>query len=278
MSVLDFSHPLVMGILNLSPDSFSDGGRYDADSAVSRAVEMVAEGADIIDIGGESTHPGASRVSASEQISRVVDTIQGLRDCLPHGFPISIDTTRSLVARVALESGANMINDISAGREDPEILALAGSAGVPLVLMHMQESPESMQHAPTYRDVVSEVKSFLQARIEAALEAGVKDEAVLLDPGIGFGKHKRHNLALLAALEQIGEIGYPLLLGVSRKRFMGSICRQEQPEALMPATCACTALGVMAGVKVFRVHDVWQNRQAADVAWAIQKNNSIPSG
>jgi dihydropteroate synthase len=273
--MLDFSRPLIMGILNLTPDSFSDGGRYNSDSAVSRAMEMVAEGADIIDIGGESTRPEASRVSATEQMNRVLDTIQNLRGCLPDGYPISIDTTLTEVARQALDCGANMINDISAGREDPEILTLAGSAGVPLVLMHMQGSPETMQTAPKYNDVVSEVKSFLQVRIEAALKAGVQPEALLLDPGIGFGKNKGHNLQIMAALEQIGEIGYPLLLGVSRKRFMGSVCKQALPEQLIPATCACTALGVMAGVKVFRVHDVWQNRQAADVAWAIHKKNAL---
>ncbi|MES9949096.1 MAG: dihydropteroate synthase [Candidatus Thiodiazotropha sp.] len=270
MSMLDFSHPLIMGILNLTPDSFSDGGSYDPESAVRRAAEMVEEGADIIDIGGESTRPEAMRVSAAEQKSRVLNTLQLLRDCLPDGFPVSIDTTSSDVARHALDSGANMINDISAGREDPEILALAASAGVPLVLMHMQGTPETMQHAPAYRDVVAEVKSFLHSRVEAALTAGVEPEALLLDPGIGFGKLKRHNLQLLAGLQTIGKLGYPLLLGASRKRFMGSICNQAQPKALMPATCATTALGVMAGVKVFRVHDVWQNRQAADVAWAIR--------
>lgn len=270
MSILDFSHPLIMGILNLTPDSFSDGGSYDSESAVTRAVEMVEEGADIIDIGGESTRPEAMRVSVAEQKSRVLDTLRTLRDRLPDEFPISIDTTSSDVARHALDCGANMINDISAGREDPEILALAASAGIPLVLMHMQGTPETMQHAPSYRDLVAEVKSFLQARVEAAQAAGVKPEALLLDPGIGFGKQKRHNLQLLAELQQFSELGYPLLLGASRKRFMGSISHPAQPKALVPATCATTALGVMAGVKVFRVHDVWQNRQAADVAWAIR--------
>ncbi|PVV13877.1 MAG: dihydropteroate synthase [gamma proteobacterium symbiont of Ctena orbiculata] len=275
MVMLSFSRPLIMGILNLTPDSFSDGGRYETTSAVNRAMEMVAEGADIIDIGGESTRPQASRVSAAGQKRRVLQTIQILRERLPEGFPISIDTTLSEVARDAIDAGASMINDVSAGREDPEMLGLAGSADIPLVLMHMQGTPETMQHAPVYRDVVSEVKAFLAQRIEAALRAGVKPEALLLDPGIGFGKQKRHNLELLADLQQIGELGYPLLLGVSRKRFMGAISNQTQPEQLIPATCACTALGVMAGVKVFRVHDVWQNRQALDVAWAIRNNDSF---
>jgi dihydropteroate synthase len=270
--VLDFSRPLIMGILNLTPDSFSDGERYESDSAIHRGMQMVEEGADIIDIGGESTRPQASRVSAGEQKRRVLNVIRTLRRRLPEDFPISIDTTLSEVAREALDCGANMINDISAGRDDPELLALAGSTGVPLVLMHMQGSPRSMQDAPLYHDVVAEVKSFLQARTDAALKAGVKPEALLLDPGIGFGKRKQHNLQLLSGLERLCELGYPLLLGVSRKRFMGSICDQTEPEQLIPATCACTALGVMVGVKVFRVHDVWQNRQAADVAWAMRNN------
>lgn len=258
-----------MGILNLTPDSFSDGGHYDTTNAVARGLQMVEQGADIIDIGGESTRPGASRVEAAEQGRRVLDTVEGLRDRLPAGFPISIDTTLSEVARRAIEHGASMINDISAGRDDPEILDLAASTGVPLVLMHMQGTPQTMQQAPAYRDVVSEVRAFLASRVEAALRAGVEREALLLDPGIGFGKRKVDNLELLAALRRLGELGYPLLLGVSRKRFMGAICDESDPQRLIPATCACTALGVMAGVKVFRVHDVWQNRQAADVAWAI---------
>jgi dihydropteroate synthase len=269
MSKLDFFRPLIMGILNLTPDSFSDGGRYDSTSAVSRGLQMVSEGADIIDIGGESTRPGAARVDAAEQGRRVLETIEALRQRLPPGFPISIDTTLSEVARPAIERGASMINDISAGRDDPAILELVASTGVSLVLMHMQGTPETMQQAPAYVDVVSQVRAFLQERAEAALRAGVRREALLLDPGIGFGKRKVDNLELLAGLGRLNELGYPLLLGVSRKRFMGAISSESDPTRLTPATCVCTALGVMAGVKVFRVHDVWQNRQAADVAWAI---------
>ncbi|MES9862704.1 MAG: dihydropteroate synthase [Candidatus Thiodiazotropha sp. LLP2] len=267
----DFSSPKIMGILNLTPDSFSDGGRYDTDKAAFRGLEMVAEGADVIDIGGESTRPGALRVNAAEQINRVLDTIVELRERLPSGFPISIDTTLSGVAQKAIEHGASMINDISAGRDDPEILSVAASNDVPIVLMHMQGTPETMQQAPVYEDVVSEVKSFFEKRIEAALIAGVASNSLLLDPGIGFGKSRRHNLQLLSELQQFGELGCPLLLGVSRKGFMGSVCDVNDPSQLMPETCACTALGVMAGVKIFRVHDVWQNRQAADVTWAIHQ-------
>jgi len=168
-----------------------------------------------------------------------------------------------------------MINDISAGRDDPEMLPLAASTGVPLVLMHMQGTPETMQIAPEYDDVVDEVLHFLEQRVEAALRAGVKPESLLIDPGIGFGKRREHNLQLLAALPRIAAMGYPLALGVSRKGFMGRLCQVDDPARLMPATCACTALGVAAGVRVFRVHDVWQNRQAADVAWAIRRASDV---
>jgi dihydropteroate synthase len=261
-----------MGVLNLTPDSFSDGGRYSAlITAVERGLEMVREGADIIDVGGESTRPMAERVNAPEQLRRVLGVIEQLRERLPDGFPISIDTTLSEVARAAIASGATIINDVSAGRDDPEILDLVAAERVPLVVMHMQGSPATMQQAPSYQDVVGEVMDFLQQRVEVALRAGVKRGALILDPGIGFGKGREHNLLLLNALQRFAGMGHKILLGVSRKRFMGSICDVEDPALLVPATCACTALGVMAGVRIFRVHDVWQNRQAADVAWAIRQ-------
>lgn len=266
----DFSRPLIMGILNLTPDSFSDGGLYDTRKAVARSLEMVAEGADIIDIGGESSRPGAQKISAAEQLNRVLETVSELRNRLPAGFPISIDTTLSEVASRAIEQGASLINDISAGKDDPEMFSVAASTGASMVLMHMQGTPQTMQKAPVYKDVVREVMAFLEQRVDAALNAGVPAESLLLDPGIGFGKRRSHNLQLLAELKQFEELGFPLMLGVSRKGFMGSVCEVTEPAQLIPATCVCTALGVMAGVKVFRVHDVWQNRQAADVAWAIQ--------
>jgi dihydropteroate synthase len=269
MTEKGFSRPIIMGILNLTPDSFSDGGSYNSASAVERGLQMVSEGADIIDIGGESSRPGSTRVDAQEQCRRVVETIGELRRYLPDHIPISIDTTLSEVARRAIENGATIVNDISAGRDDPEMFSLVASTGVELILMHMQGEPKTMQGSPEYGDVVSEVKAFLAERAEAAIQAGVKAESLMLDPGIGFGKRKRHNLQLLAALKAFNELGFPLLLGTSRKGFMGRICNVEEPSELMPATCASTALGVMAGVSVFRVHDVWQNRQAADVAWEI---------
>ncbi|MEW8221246.1 MAG: dihydropteroate synthase [Candidatus Thiodiazotropha taylori] len=271
MFIKEFLRPQIMGILNLTPDSFSDGGRYDTDRAISRGLEMVAEGADVIDIGGESTRPGARKVTATEQIGRVLDTITGLVERLPADIPISIDTTKSEVAARAIEQGAGVINDVSAGRDDPEMFELAASTGVAIVLMHMQGSPQTMQKDPVYKDVISEVMGFLENRIEAALKAGVSSKSIVIDPGIGFGKGRRHNLQLLAHLKQIKALGYPTMLGASRKGFMGSLCEVENPRQLIPATCTTTALGVIAGVELFRVHDVWQNRQAADVAWAIQQ-------
>jgi dihydropteroate synthase len=280
-SLLDFSKPLIMGILNITPDSFSDGGQFlSTEHAVAHAMAMVEQGADIIDVGGESTRPGAKRVGVVEQTKRVIPVIQSVRAQLPSRVQISIDTTSSEVATAALDAGAGIINDVSAGRDDPGMFRLAAFSKAPIVLMHMKGTPETMQQNPSYRDVVSEVVEFLRGRADAALQAGVSKEAIILDPGIGFGKNRNHNLSLLGNLACLVDIGYPLLLGTSRKRFMGSLSRVQQPRNLMPATCGTTALGVMVGVAIFRVHDVMENRQAADVAWAIKtqrdKSKSIP--
>ncbi len=262
--------PMIMGILNVTPDSFSDGGSYtDTASAVERAVDMVGQGADIIDIGGESTRPGAARKPAAVQIARVVPVVRELRSRISRRVMISIDTSLAEVAAAALEVGADMINDISAGRDSSDMLALAAARGAPIVLMHMQGEPATMQQDPSYTDVVDEVTEFLQQRFAAAVAAGIDEDHVLLDPGIGFGKRREDNLALLAGLEQLAAMGRPLLLGTSRKRFMGSLCAETEPTWLVGATCATTALGVAAGVRVFRVHDIAANRQAADVAWAV---------
>jgi dihydropteroate synthase len=261
-----------MGILNLTPDSFSDGGRYATTAdAVAQALAMVQEGADIIDVGGESTRPGARRVDATEQKRRVLEVVQQLHRRLGPEMPVSIDTTLSEVAAAAIEHGASIVNDISAGRDDPDILKLVADTGAYLVLMHMQGTPETMQIEPVYEDVVGEVETFLRQRAGAALAAGVRRDRLILDPGIGFGKTREHNLLLLQALSRLCALGYPLLIGVSRKRFMGSICKVQSPHELTAATCACTALGVLAGAAMFRVHDVAENRQAADVAAAIRQ-------
>lgn len=265
--------PLIMGILNVTPDSFSDGGQYsDVEAAVRQARRMLDEGVDIIDIGGESTRPGAEPVAADEQIRRVVPVVEAIRQQVSADIPISIDTTLSAVAKAALAAGADIINDISAGRDDEAILALAAETDAPIILMHSQGAPKTMQNNPYYDDVVQEVLAALHRQIDAALKAGIKRERIVIDPGIGFGKRRQDNIDLLAHLDAFVATGYPVLLGTSRKRFMGAICDVSEPAELVTATAVTTALGVMAGVQMFRVHDVRENRQAADVAWAIKQS------
>lgn len=268
---IHFPKPLIMGILNVTPDSFSDGGKFSGLAAALQQVElMLSEGVDIIDIGGESTRPGSDPVAASEQIQRVVPVIAAIRQSVSSDILISIDTTLSEVAKAALDAGADMINDISGGRGDAAILTLAAQTGAPIILMHSQGVSKTMQDNPHYEDVVQEVLDALNDSINAALKAGIKREAIAIDPGIGFGKRKQDNLDLLAHLDRFVATGFPVLLGTSRKRFMGTICDVTEPSELVTATAVTTALGVMAGVQMFRVHDVKENRQAADVAWAIK--------
>lgn len=267
---IPFETPLIMGILNVTPDSFSDGGlSADVDAAMSRALQMIAQGADLIDIGGESTRPGAQRVDAPEQMARIIPVIERLARVEPK-VRISVDTTRREVAAAAIAAGATLVNDVSAGRDDPGLFDLVAGSGADLALMHMQGTPLTMQDNPYYDNVVEEVLGFLLERAAAAESAGVPRSCILIDPGIGFGKRKIDNLMLLANLEQCVATGYPVLLGASRKRFMGAICGEACPTELVAATAATTALGVMAGVRMFRVHDVKENRQAADVAAAIR--------
>jgi dihydropteroate synthase len=268
------NRPLIMGILNVTPDSFSDGGKFSGLNAALQQVElMLSEGADIIDIGGESTRPGADPVAVDEQIQRVVPVIEAIRQQRGDVL-ISIDTTLSEVAKAALAAGVDIINDVSGGRNDSAILALAAQTGVPIILMHSQGTPKTMQDNPHYEDVVQEVLCALDKCVKAALKAGIKKEAIAIDPGIGFGKRKQDNLDLLAHLDALVAMGFPVLLGTSRKRFMGTICDVSEPSELVTATAVTTALGVMAGVRMFRVHDVRENRQAADVAWAIKQSRS----
>ncbi|BCG63100.1 MAG: dihydropteroate synthase [Methyloprofundus sp.] len=268
----NITQPMLMGILNVTPDSFSDGGAYTGiDSALAQVQKMLDEGVDIIDIGGESTRPGAESVSAEEQIKRVVPVIQAIRANISADIAISIDTTLGTVAAAAIDAGATLINDVAAGLHDKAILSVAAERNVPIILMHMQGQPKNMQTEPYYADVVREVLTHLRVRIEAALVAGVAKHNIAIDPGIGFGKRKQDNLELLAHLGSFVETGYPVLLGTSRKRFMGSICAVEQPSELVTATAVTTALGVMQGVQMFRVHDVKENKQALDVAWAVKQ-------
>lgn len=266
-----FHKPLIMGILNVTPDSFSDGGRHnDVEAALKQAEKMLSDGADILDIGGESTRPKSLSVSSGEQIARVIPVIKAIRAQLSKEVLISVDTRLSTVAKAALEAGANIINDVTAGRDDPQILTVAAQAGCPIILMHIQGTPETMQDNPHYDDVLAEVLASLEVSVNQAIAAGVKRENIIIDPGIGFGKRAQDNLTLLAHLDKFVATGYPVLLGTSRKRFMGTLCSVNGPCELVTATATTTALGVMAGVQIFRVHDVKENRQAADVAWAIK--------
>lgn len=263
---------MIMGILNATPDSFSDGGAHGSvEAAVAHGLVMAEEGADIIDVGGESTRPGSDPVPAAEQIARVTPVIRQLRAGLPDAIAISVDTTRAEVAAAGLDAGADFINDVAAGRDDPGMFALAAARRVPLVLMHMQGTPKTMQENPRYDAVVEEVLAFLLERCRLAQAAGIAPQHLILDPGIGFGKRRDDNLELMANLQRFTATGYRVLLGTSRKRFMGSVCGENRPQHLVPATVATTALGVMAGVSIFRVHDVRENRQAADVVHAIRR-------
>jgi dihydropteroate synthase len=271
--VLSLDRPRIAGVLNLTPDSFSDGGAYaDADAAVTAAQRMVEQGADLIDLGGESTRPGAARIDPAEQCRRILPVIERLD--AQRVAPLSVDTTRRTVAEAALDAGATMINDISAGRDEPDLLKLIAERDVPYIIMHMQGTPASMQADPQYDDVVEQVLGFLHERIDAALAGGVAADQLIIDPGIGFGKTTEHNLQLLAALDRFVAVGRPIMLGSSRKRFIGQITGLRESTDRDPATAATTALGVMAGVHLFRVHNVAHNRQAADVAYAVKQHQA----
>jgi dihydropteroate synthase len=245
--------PLVMGILNVTPDSFSDGGKFaTVESAVNQAQKMVTDGADWIDVGGESTRPGSMPVSENQQIDRVVPIITAIRAILP--VPISIDTTRAAVADAALDAGATVVNDISAGRDDPALLPLVAARKVPIILMHMQGKPATMQNNPTYLDVVAEVRDFLFDRLTYAKTIGIDPADVLLDPGIGFGKTAGHNLQLLNRLIELKSLGHPLVVGTSRKGFIGTVTG-ETGERIF-GTAATVAWAASNGAALVRVHDV----------------------
>lgn len=272
--------PMLMGVLNVTPDSFSDGGQHDSvHEAVAHGLKMAREGAAIIDVGGESTRPGSGRVSADQQIRRVVEPIRQLREALDQqgleAVRISIDTTLAEVAKAAIDRGASMLNDVSAGREDHRMFQLAADRSVPICLMHMLGEPGTMQDDPTYHDVVEEVFAFLLDRAEVAKANGIPQKHIWLDPGIGFGKTLEHNLALLGSLERLVATGYPVLLGVSRKRFIAGCCKAfDQPDASqrLPGTLAAGLLGAHAGIHALRVHDVAEHRQALAIHQAIELN------
>jgi dihydropteroate synthase len=264
----DLRPTLVMGVLNVTPDSFSDGGKFaTTDAAVAHAEEMAAAGATIIDIGGESTRPGSDPVSPDQQIARVIPVLKSLAHKLPVLF--SIDTTSSEVARAALDAGAHIINDISAGRDDPQILSLAARKLCPIILMHMLGRPKTMQQAPYYEDVGGEVMGFLDERIVNAGIHGVHTDKILVDPGIGFGKTRQHNLTLLQRLREITVLGRPVVVGTSRKRFIGEITGERDPDNRLMGTAASVAWSVANGASIVRVHDVEPMVQVVKMVQAI---------
>jgi dihydropteroate synthase len=258
--------PSVIGVVNVTPDSFSDGGDFmDPGRAIEQARRLLAEGAAMVDVGGESTRPGSEGVSAEEELRRVEPVLEGLA-----GLPISIDTSKAAVARRALALGAVLVNDVTALRADPDLAGVVADAGAYLCLMHMLGEPRTMQDAPRYADVVAEVASFLEARLAAAVAAGIQEERICLDPGIGFGKTVEHNLELLARMDELVAIGRPVLVGASRKRFLGRILGDR--DAVTGPVAAGVAINVLAyerGASLFRVHDVRENVEALAAARSV---------
>jgi len=263
---LDLTRPRVMGIVNVTPDSFSDGGKYSSvDLAVEHALQLIAEGADILDIGGESTRPGAEPVSLDEELRRVVPVIEALSKVTT--VPLSIDTYKPEVMRAAIEAGADIVNDICALRENGALeIVAASNAGI--CLMHMQGVPQTMQLNPQYEDVVAEVKQFLADRVAACLAHGIAGERITLDPGFGFGKTTAHNVALIQHLDRFSELGFPLLVGLSRKAVLGRIAGGDEQQRLH-AGLAASVISVMKGAKIVRVHDVKATVDALKVVAAV---------
>lgn len=264
--------PLIMGIVNVTPDSFYDGGRYARpEQAVAHAVELVRQGADILDVGAESTRPGACPVPEQDEIDRVIPVIEDLACRVT--VPISVDTTKASVARLALEAGASIINDVSALRFDPEMAQVIARFGAGVVLMHMQGTPETMQQAPQYQDVVGEICHFLNERIQAALQAGIAETQIVLDPGIGFGKLLVHNIEILNHLSSFAMLNRPLLVGLSRKGFIGQIVDRPVDHREW-GTAAAVALAVDRGAQILRVHDVAMMADVVKVASAVRSHPS----
>jgi dihydropteroate synthase len=257
----------IMGVVNVTPDSFSDGGAFlEAEAAVAQGLRLAFEGADLLDIGGESTRPGADPVPEEEELRRVIPVIEGIRAGNPD-VRVSIDTSKAAVAAAAIDAGADYVNDVTALRGDPDMAALVAERGVDVCLMHMLGTPRTMQAEARYDDVVAEVKAFLAGRIEAAVAAGIARERIEVDPGIGFAKTIDHNLELLDRLRELTDLGRPIVLGTSRKSFLGKITGRETAERV-PATLATVVMGYERGAEVFRVHDVAPARDALAVAAA----------
>lgn len=265
---LGLERAVVVGVLNVTPDSFSDAGRYlDPGRAAEGAVAMVAAGAGMLDLGAESSRPGAAPVPVEEEVRRLLPALRAVRAAVR--VPLSVDTTKAEVARAALAAGADLVNDISAGRLDPALLPLCAREGVPVVLMHMRGTPPSMQTDPQYTDVVGEVTAFLAARARAAEAAGVAPAAIVVDPGIGFGKTVAHSCRLLRRLDLVAALGYPVLVGVSRKAFIGQLLGGRAVDQRLLGTAAAVALAVAGGARLVRVHDVGAMHDVVRVAEGI---------
>jgi dihydropteroate synthase len=278
-----FGFVRVMGIVNVTPDSFSDGGLYlDADAAIAHGRALAVAGADVLDIGGESTRPGAEPVGAEEEIRRTEPVVRALAAA---GHVVSIDTSKARVAAAALDAGARIVNDVTAFRSDPEIAALCAERDCDVVLMHMLGTPRTMQDDPRYDDVVDDVKAFLAERVEAAVAEGVSEDRIWVDPGVGFGKTLQHNLELLRRLSELSDLGRPVIVGTSRKRFIGAITGREADDRI-GGTVASNVLALLNGADAFRVHDVAEVKQALDVAealmrrreWGVDERFAAPGG
>ncbi len=271
MAGADFT---LMGIVNVTPDSFSDGGTFEsASAAIAHARRLVAEGAEIVDVGGESTRPGADPVPAGAELRRVLPVIEGIVDA---GAQVSVDTMKLEVARAAVEAGATYVNDVTAFRHEPGMAAFVAERGLDCCLMHMLGEPRTMQVDPRYDDVVSDVKAFLEERLAFAVAEGVAEERIMLDPGIGFGKTLEHNLELLRRLDELAALGRPLVVGVSRKSFIGRITGRDVAERAV-GTAAANVLALERGARVFRVHDVAVTRDALEVATATLRATWTPT-
>jgi len=262
----------IVGVVNVTPDSFSDGARYaTAEAAVQQGEWLAEEGADAIDIGGESTRPGSLPVSLDDELDRVVPVVRSLVRSLR--IPVSIDTTKAEVAEQALDEGATIVNDVTAGTGDPAMFGVVAKMRAGVVLMHMLGAPRTMQEAPRYEDVVKDVRGYLEARMAAAMDTGVGRDHIVIDPGIGFGKTLSHNLQLLRHLDSLAALGRPVLVGTSRKSFIGRITRQERPDERLEGTIASSLFAVAQGASLLRVHDVTAMRRALDVWQSIRESD-----
>ena len=266
---MNLERPLILGIVNVTPDSFSDGGETpNSELAIERAMLLSKQGADIIDIGGESTRPGAEPVPIDIELSRIIPVVEALTK---RGVCVSIDTRKAMVMKMAIQAGASIVNDVTALEGDPQSLGVVAASMASVILMHMQGKPESMQSFPFYKDVVGEVRSYLASRVQACQRAGVDKKRIAIDPGIGFGKSHKHNLTLMKNLSAFTTLGSPLVLGVSRKSFIGKISNENDPAKRLAGSLSAGLAGLARGVSILRVHNVWETRQAIDVWEAIKK-------